>query len=201
MTQQQTLSVSALKAKADVLDTFLKGKDVTLPRTQVLEAVAQMCGFPNWSTARAAAPKKEPKSAKKKASQAPAEKDFDVDIMRVGYACRTVEVQACSIAEAHDKAMAEADGLDFNEHHADYYIEGKSDAEIDNYEVTEEDKVQGDEATYQVELCQVSYGVNTITVRAKSQAEAEDLALDEAGNHYYAADDHQYAVNSVIQQY
>ena len=180
MNQQENHSVAAMKAKADVLASFLEGKGVQLQRTALLEAVAQMCGHPNWSTARAAAPKP-PKAEKPKASDGL--QDFEISVVRVGYATTQFYVNATSEAQAADLAMEEADNVDFSEHSSDYFIEGQE--EDDEPEPTF-DTTEGPEKKYCVYVCRQSCGSLTLTIRAASQEEAEEKALDDAGNHYFS---------------
>jgi hypothetical protein len=47
---------------------------------------------------------------------------------------------------------------------------------------------------YQIVICRVGYGFATIPVLAESQEEAEDLALDEAGNHEYSEKTSEYSL-------
>jgi len=43
-----------------------------------------------------------------------------------------------------------------------------------------------EEKEYNIEVCRIGYGFKTITVTANSQNEAEEFALDEAGDHEYS---------------
>lgn len=45
---------------------------------------------------------------------------FEVDVCRIGYATRIIEVEADTREEANDKAIDMAGGLEFSEHHSDY---------------------------------------------------------------------------------
>lgn len=48
---------------------------------------------------------------------------------------------------------------------------------------------------WEVDICRTGYGFTSITIKgAKSQKEAEEMALDEAGNHYYSEKDSDYSV-------
>jgi len=50
-------------------------------------------------------------------------KDFEVDICRIGYGYRTVNVRAVSMAEAREKAEENAGSWDYSEKDSDYKIE------------------------------------------------------------------------------
>lgn len=47
---------------------------------------------------------------------------YNISVTRIGYACRTIEVEADSQAEAEDLALEEAPNLEFSEHDSDYEI-------------------------------------------------------------------------------
>ena len=51
--------------------------------------------------------------------------------------------------------------------------------------------------TYKVEVCRTSYGFATIEVEAEDEYDAEDLALEKAGNYDYSEKDAEYSVESV----
>jgi hypothetical protein len=48
--------------------------------------------------------------------------------------------------------------------------------------------------TFQVEVCRTSVSFNTIEVQATNEFEAQQLALDEAGNHSYSEKDAEYSL-------
>lgn len=66
-------------------------------------------------------------------------------------------------------------------------------AERENEEMDETPKKK----TYEVEVCRTSYGFATIKIEAESEEEAEDLALEIAGNYDYSEKDADYLVESV----
>lgn len=66
-------------------------------------------------------------------------------------------------------------------------------ADKENEEVNETHKKK----TYKVEVCRTSYGFATIEVEAESEEEAEDLAVEKAGNYDYSEKDAEYFVESV----
>lgn len=47
---------------------------------------------------------------------------------------------------------------------------------------------------FEVQVCRTGYGFATIVVEAETQAEANELALDEAGDHEYNEKDSEYAL-------
>lgn len=49
--------------------------------------------------------------------------------------------------------------------------------------------------TFEIDVTRLSYGSRTITVQASSLKEAQDLALDEAGNHLYKEADADYMLS------
>ena len=195
MNHQEQISVDALKAKADVLAASLAKNGLQLKRTQVLETVAQMYGYPNWSTARAAAAKRKPGPVVALAAPADGLQDFEVTVVRTGYGNKVMEIYAESVAEAHFTALKEAGDYDFSEHGSDYAIEGKEQPPEEEA-LTPEDYIKGPLAEYEVDVCRISIGSLTQTYRAKTREEAEEMALDDAGNHYYSEHNSRYVVNS-----
>ena len=51
--------------------------------------------------------------------------------------------------------------------------------------------------TYKVEVCRIGYSFATIEVEAENEDEAEDLALEKAGNYDYSEKDAEYSVECV----
>ena len=51
--------------------------------------------------------------------------------------------------------------------------------------------------TYKVEVCRIGYSFATIEVEAENEDEAEDLALEKAGNHDFSEKDAEYSVECV----
>ena len=49
---------------------------------------------------------------------------FKIDVCRIGYGCKTLEVEAATLEEAQIKAMNDAGNHVFNEHHADVELPG-----------------------------------------------------------------------------
>lgn len=49
---------------------------------------------------------------------------YQVNVTRIGYSCRTIEVEAKSEKDAEDKAIDEAGSHDFSEHDSKYESEG-----------------------------------------------------------------------------
>lgn len=180
MNHQENVSVEALKAKADVLAASLGKNGIQVKRTQALETVAQMYGYPNWSTARAAA-SKPLKSKKPEASDGL--QDFAVEVVRIGYATTQFYINATSEAKAAAQALEEADLVEFSEHTSEYFIEGKEEEEEPEptFDVTE-----GPEKQYCVYVCRKSCASRTLTIRAANRDEAEEKALDTAGDYYFS---------------
>ncbi len=54
---------------------------------------------------------------------------FNVEVKRISYSTRMIEVEADSVAEAKEKALIDAGDLEFSEHDADYEVSwvGKQD--------------------------------------------------------------------------
>jgi hypothetical protein len=50
-------------------------------------------------------------------------------------------------------------------------------------------------ADYEVEVCRIGYGVRTITVKARNEVEAKELALEQAGDHAFSEHDSDYVAN------
>jgi hypothetical protein len=50
---------------------------------------------------------------------------------------------------------------------------------------------------YRVSVCRTAYGFNTIDVQARSPEEAEELALDEAGDHTYSEKSSEFTTDGV----
>lgn len=48
---------------------------------------------------------------------------------------------------------------------------------------------------YNITVCRTGYGFNTIEVEANNQKEAEEKALDEAGNHEYSEKSSEYTLD------
>jgi len=49
---------------------------------------------------------------------------------------------------------------------------------------------------YKIEVCRIGYGYKTIEVEATSQEEAENMALDEAGDHEFSEKDAEYVLTN-----
>lgn len=47
---------------------------------------------------------------------------YQIQVTRIGYACRTIEVEAGSKEKAEDLALEEAPNLEFSEHASEYEI-------------------------------------------------------------------------------
>ena len=47
---------------------------------------------------------------------------------------------------------------------------------------------------YNIEVCRISYGFATIEVEAESLEQAEEIALDEAGNYEFSEKDAEYTI-------
>lgn len=61
---------------------------------------------------------------------------------------------------------------------------------MDEEEVVEESQMQD----FEIPVVRIGYGFKTIKVRAKSQEEAEQLALDEAGNQEFSEKESDYKI-------
>ena len=46
--------------------------------------------------------------------------DYEVEVVRIGYACQTIRVAARNAREAKEKALEQAPDLVFSEHESDY---------------------------------------------------------------------------------
>jgi hypothetical protein len=53
------------------------------------------------------------------------------------------------------------------------------------------------ETFYNVEMCRIGYGSRVIAVKAQSEKEASEKALDEAGDHEYSEKSSEYEVQGV----
>jgi hypothetical protein len=53
------------------------------------------------------------------------------------------------------------------------------------------------EKFYNVEMCRIGYGSRVIVVKARSEEEASEKALDEAGDHEYSEKSSEYEVQGV----
>ena len=69
-------------------------------------------------------------------------------------------------------------------------IEGQVDIIMGNQE--------GTRKKYLVDVCRTSYGVKTLEIEANSPEEAQELALDQAGNHEYSEKESEYTCQGCI---
>ena len=69
-------------------------------------------------------------------------------------------------------------------------IEGQVDIIMGNLE--------GTRKKYLVDVCRTSYGVKTLEIEANSPEEAQELALDQAGNHEYSEKESEYTCQGCI---
>lgn len=53
---------------------------------------------------------------------------------------------------------------------------------------------------FKVEVCRTSYGFNEVEVEAETPEEAEEIALEEAGNYLYSESHAEYTTDGVTEK-
>jgi hypothetical protein len=120
---------------------------------------------------------------------------WDVEVCRMGYGHTTLDFDDLrSRKQAEALALEEACNCDFTENNSDYVIVGK-DEEKSEPPFEEEDLVLDEPGSWTVEVCRISYGTMTFRIQAATLKEAEEVALEGAGNHYFSEHESEYVVN------
>lgn len=183
-----------IKAKAKALRAFLGTQGVALNHSASLEAVAHLEGASSYNVLLT---KLRPPKVEVARSAACTKPRWDVEVCRIGYAHATVVVRgARTRKEAESRALEEADSDCFSEKVSDYVIVGKEPAEPAKVLDTYEGDVDLGPRDWDVSVCRVSYGTNQLLqLEAPTMEAAEELALDEAGNHEYSTSSCEYEVS------
>jgi hypothetical protein len=182
-----------IKAKAKALRVYLETQGLALNHSASLEAVARIEGASSYNVLLT---KMRPPEVEVVHSTACTQPRWDVEVCRIGYANATVVVRgARTRKEAEARALDEADSECFSEKSSDYVIVGKETAEPAKVVDTYEGDVDLGPRDWDVSVCRVSYGTNQLRqLVAPTMADAEELALDEAGNHEYSTSSCEYEV-------
>lgn len=190
------MNKDAVKAKAKALQSFMAQQGFQLKYSAAIEAIARIEGLPSYNVLQSRL------DAVQEPTQAPQAQilvSWDVEVCRVGYAHATVIVKgAKSYAEAAEQAKDEvSDDAFSSEKSSDYFIAGQEPSP-DAAPVPEDDK-PGLPQDWEVTLCRMSYGTSTFNIpgHGLTQKQAEEVALDQAGNHYFSMDDGEYVVTGV----
>jgi len=182
-----------IKAKAKALRAFLQARGLELNHSGALEAVAHIEGTSSYNVLQA---KAAPAPAPVTLASIPT---WDIEVTRIGYAHRTIQVKgARSAQEAARLAAEELDSGNFSEHDSEYQLSSDPDPHQD---ATDDIVVLGEEVlsepqTWQVVIGRISYGVETLKVWAPSEAQAQDRALDIAGNTLFNLTTFKYEVDA-----
>lgn len=189
------MNKETVKAKAKALQSYMADKGFALKHSAALEAIARIEGFPSYNvlqshfetgTVLALAPATGGPDA------------WSIEVCRIGYATSVVIVKsACSAKEAAERALDEMNSDHFGtDDESDYFIVGKEPAEESPEALFFEDEKPGEPRTWEVAVCRKAYGTNTLRITGSNltREQAEELALDEAGNHYYATKHNDYEV-------
>lgn len=201
MNKETTLS------KAKALTAFLATHGLHLKHSAALEAIARIEGAPSYNVLQstfstAAAPLGPLQSPAGKNDEAARPPLRTVDVCRIGYGHATVYANELSTRkEAEAMALAQAGDIEFSEKDSEYCLAGnepsnsmKETAEVTASRVTAlpEEELR---RKWVVNICRISFGVRSIDVcNAVSQDDANERALDEAGNHYYSTHASEYEV-------
>lgn len=187
------MNKDTVKAKAKALQTFMAGKGVSLKYSAALEAIARIEGLPSYNVMQS--------QRKAQTLATPVQPEatlatWDIEVCRVGYANTVVIVKgARSYQEAAARALEELDTDCFSsENSSDYVIVGKEEPKEPLTAPVEEQL--GEACDWEVGICRMAYGTNTLRIPAQglTKEQAEELALDEAGHHYYSTHHAEYEV-------
>jgi hypothetical protein len=190
----ENMNKEITKAKAKALQTYLESQGVTLKHSKALEAIARIEGFPSYNVLQSRSQEAEGPTA----APAVSPPVWEIDVCRLGYASTVVIVKGARTAkEAAERGLEEMNSDHFGgENHSDYFIEGKGEPDEEPEALFLENEEPGEPRTWEVAICRKSYGQQTLRINGENltREQAEELALDEAGNHYYPPKDFEYEV-------
>ena len=181
-----------IKAKAKALRTFLSTQGLALNHGASLEAIAHIEGAASYNVLLA---KSQPRQAGMSVSQARTIPLWDVEVCRMGYATAQIVIKgARTRREAEERALEDAGDASFSEKSSDYVIVGKEPATpggvVDDYA----DDIDTGPRDWDVSICRVSYGTETLQIEAPTLQAAEEVALDEAGSYEYSSSSSEYEI-------
>jgi hypothetical protein len=185
------------KAKAKALQTFMAEKGFPLKHSAALEAVARIEGFPSYNVLQSQLEDARPVSAVAEVSVD--QGGWDIEVCRIGYATMVVIVKgACTAKEAAERALEDMNSDNFgSDEESDYFIVGKEEGEAEPEALFFENETPGEPRTWEVAVNRKAYGTKTLRITGANltREQAEERALDEAGNHYYSTKDNEYEVS------
>lgn len=179
------------KAKAKALRVFLGNHGIALKHSLALEAIARIEGKPSYNVLQATPAKNSP---------GPLVPTWDIEVSRIGYGCITILVKnVATQKEAEALALDEAGDHSVSEHHSDYKIvgaESEEEAAVCGQSEVVMDTGASVPGDWEVEVCCITYGTRMLKIAGvPTRAEAEEQALDHAGELYYPAQNREYEVN------
>jgi hypothetical protein len=124
---------------------------------------------------------------------------WDINVWRIGYGHTILRVKGVATRkQAEALALDEAGDLSMSEHTSEYEIEGSGSQapdEIIDAADTSVDEDSTELRDWDVEICRMSYGTNTITIAGVLTREvAEAFALDQAGDYHFPQQSRSYKV-------
>lgn len=178
------MNKETIKSKAKALRAFLANQGLDLNHSAALEAIAHIEGEASYNVLLA---KSNPPKAGISSAQLRTIPLWDIEVCRIGYAHTQIVVKGTkSRKEAEALALEQVDNDSFSEHSSDYVIVGNEPDERSDQAAVGSDEVFSEPRDWEVAVSRISYGTKTLQIEAPTLKDAEELALDEAGNHYYS---------------